>query len=150
MKRIFLAVAACAMLILPVLIASASAEGPLGTVLLTQKGADARSTFVDNPPRKKESAGDVFTVAGPVRDAAGAPSGRVSGVFTQTSGTTAQGSVTFSLPQGDVVAVGAFAGRDPVDTLVIAGGTGAYVGAEGTVRFTEAKTRTEFLITFAG
>jgi hypothetical protein len=149
MKRLILATGACAALAVPALLGTATAQSgpPSGTLTLVQLERDTRSGYVDNPPRRRESAGDVFTVSGRVRDAANRPAGRAQAVFIQTGGRSAQGTATFALAQGQIVIVGGLAGSG-TDTFAIAGGTRAYDGATGTARITERRGRTEFLFSF--
>lgn len=133
-------------------VASAGAgaqSAPSGTLELVQRERDVRSGFVDNPPRRRESAGDAFTVAGPVRDTEARKVGRVQAVFTQTGRRTALGSATFLLRGGRLTIAGALAGSG-TDELVIAGGTGAYAGARGTVTLREASDGVRFRFAFAG
>jgi hypothetical protein len=149
-KWIILVAGACAALAVPVLRGTATAQSqpPSGTLELVQLERETRSSFVDAPPRRREAAGDIFTVAGRVRDATGSPSGRAQAVFTQTGRRTAQGSATFALATGQIVIAGGLAGSDSVDTLAIVGGTGAYAGATGTARITMRRGRTEFRFSF--
>jgi Allene oxide cyclase barrel like domain len=107
---------------------------------------DVRAGFVDNPPRRRETAGDVFTIRGRVRDAAGKAVGSTSAVFTQTGPRSARGGATFSLADGTIEVSGALRGRG-ADTLAIVGGTGAYAGVTGSVRITEGQRRTTFRFT---
>lgn len=149
MKRLILAIGAGAALAVPALLGTATAQPgpPSGTLTLVQLERDTRTGYLDNPPRRRESADDVFAVSGRVRDAANRPTGRAQAVFTQTGRRLAQGSATFALAQGQIVIVGGLAGSG-TDNLVIAGGTGAYAGATGTARITERRGRTEFLFSF--
>lgn len=150
MKRIVpIAATVAAIAAVPALVAGAGAQSapPSGTLELVQRERDVRAGFVDNPPRRRESAGDVFTVTGPVRDAAGRRAGTVQAVFTQTRRRGAHGAVTFLLSGGRITAVGALAGSG-TDDLAIAGGTGTYAKAAGTVTITEAEGETRFRFAF--
>ena len=151
MKRLIVATGACAALAVSALLSTATAQSgpPAGTLALVQLERDTRTGYVDNPPRRRESTGDVFTVSGRVRDAANRPVGRAQAVFTQTGRSSAQGSATFALARGQIAIVGGLAGSG-TDTLTIAGGTGAYAGATGTARITERRGRPEFLFSFGG
>jgi hypothetical protein len=151
MKKTILAGGVCAVLTVPALLGTASGQSgaPSGTLELMQLERENRSGYVDNPPRRRESTGDVFTVAGRVRDTSRRAAGRVQGSFTQTGRGTAQGAVTFALAGGQVVIVGGLTGKGR-DTFVIAGGTGAYAGATGSVQITVRRARTEFRFDFAG
>jgi hypothetical protein len=152
MKRIAITAGACVALAVPALLGTAGAQSgpPPGTLELHQLERDVRSAFVDAPPRRRESAGDTFTVSGRVRDAAGRPAGTAQAVFTQTRRGAAQGSATLALSGGQIVIAGGLAGGDGDDTLVIAGGSGAYSGASGTVRITEGRGRTSSVFSFGG
>ncbi len=146
MKRLILSAAVCAAIAVPLLAGGAAAQS--GTLELVQLERDTTSGFVDNPPRRRESAGDLFTVRGAVRDASGARAGSADAVFTQTGRRSAVGGATFALAQGTIVISGRLGGSG-TDTLAIVGGTGAYAGAAGSVVITEAQNRTRFTFTFA-
>jgi hypothetical protein len=60
MKRLILTGGVCAAL----LAGGATAQTAPATLELVQLERDVRGGFVDNPPRRRESAGDVFTVRG--------------------------------------------------------------------------------------
>jgi len=149
MKKLVLTAAATAALAATALLGTATARSgpPTGTLALVQLERDARSGFVDNPPRRRESAGDVFTIRGPVRDAANQPAGSAQATFTQTGRTTAHGSATCALAQGRIATAGTIGGGAE-ETLVITGGTGAYAGATGAVQVTERRDRVEFVFSF--
>ena len=143
MKRLILTGGACAALAAAVLAGGATAQTAPTTLELHQLERDARSGFVDNPPRRRESNGDVFTVGGRLRDAVGRSVGSDQAVFTQTARRTAHGGATFTLTDGSIVVSGRLGGTG-TDTLAIVGGTGAYAGATGTVLVTEGRRRTSF------
>jgi hypothetical protein len=149
MKRLILTAGACAALAAALVAGGATAQTTPATLELVQLERDVRAGFVDNPPRRRESAGDVFTIRGRVRDAAGRAVGSATAVFTQTSRRTAHGGATFTLADGAIEVGGALGGRG-VDTLAIVGGTGAYANATGSVRITEGQRRTTFSFTFGG
>jgi hypothetical protein len=143
MKPLLIAAAATAALAGSTLIGSAGAQTIPATLELVQLERDVSTGFVDNPPRRRESAGDVFTIRGRVRDAAGRPAGRAEAVFTQTGRRSAAGAATFVLSGGQLMIAGIVDGGS-TDTLAVVGGTGAYEGAAGTVRVTEGRRRTSF------
>ncbi len=145
MKPLLLAAAATVALAGSTLIGSAGAQTTPATLELVQLERDVRGGFVDNPPRRRESAGDVFTVRGPVRDAAGRAAGRATAAFTQTAKRSALGAATFVLSGGQLMIAGVVDGG--TDTLAVVGGTGAYEGATGSVRITEGRRRTVFSFT---
>lgn len=146
MKPLLIAAAATAALAGSTLIGSAGAQTTPATLELVQLERDVRTGFVDNPPRRRESAGDVFTIRGPVRDASGRRAGRAEAAFTQTGRRSALGAATFVLAGGRLMISGIVDGGG-TDTLAVVGGTGAYAGAAGTVRITEGRRRTVFSFT---
>jgi hypothetical protein len=91
----------------------------------------------------------VFTLRGRIRDTRGAVAGRAQGAFTQTGRRQAHGAATFLLRDGRITVTGALAGSG-TDALAIAGGTGAYSGARGTVTVSEGDRVTRFSFAFAG
>jgi hypothetical protein len=151
MKRLMLVTAGCAAFaaLAPLGGATAQSGDPTGTLELVQLERETGLGGVDNPPRRRESKGDVFTINGRVRDASRRPAGTVQALFTQTGRRTAQGAATFKLAQGQIVIAGGLWGSGD-DTLAIVGGTGAYTRTAGTVRVTERRGRTEFLFSFGG
>jgi hypothetical protein len=128
------------------LIGTAGAQTTPTTLELVQLERDVRAGFVDNPPRRRETAGDVFTVRGTVRDSAGRAAGKAEAAFTQTGKRSALGGATFALRDGQLMIAGRVGGGG-TDTLAVVGGTGAYAGATGTVRITEGRRRTVFSFT---
>jgi hypothetical protein len=149
MKRLILTGGVCAALAAALLVGGATAQTAPATLEVVQLERDTRGGFVDNPPRRRESAGDVFTVRGPLRDAAGERVGSADAVFTQTGRRSARGGGTFTLADGSIEVSGRLGGSG-TDTLAIVGGTGAYANATGSVRITEPKGRTAFRFTFGG
>jgi hypothetical protein len=147
MKRLILIIAACALAV-PVLVGPAGAQAPT-TLELVQLDREVKTGFVDAPPKRRESAGDVFTVRGPLRDAGSRRVGSVDAVFTQTGRRTARGGGTFTLADGSIEVSGRLGGSG-TDTLAITGGTGAYAGASGMVVITEGRGRTRFGFTLSG
>jgi hypothetical protein len=111
--------------------------------------------YVDNPPRRRESPGDMFIITGRLRDNSNRPAGRfhASFVMTQRRQSVSQGSGTFVLDDGRIVVSGAIEDRgrrDRTDTLAVVGGSGAYTAARGTMVVTERRRSTRFVFTFAG
>jgi hypothetical protein len=145
MKRLILTIAACALAV-PVLVGSAGAQAPT-TLELVQLDREVRTGLVDAPPKRRESAGDVFTVRGPLRDAQNRRVATAHGVFTQTGPRTAHGVATVILPSGRIAFQGVL-GLGGDDTLAIVGGTGAYAAAAGSVRIVQSRGRTTFTFTF--
>jgi hypothetical protein len=143
-----LAAAGAALALAGVAAGTGSAQEQPTTLELVQRSSETRSGFVDAPPRRREGPGDLFTVAGPVRDASGRRTGRADASFVQTTARHAQGTATFSLPSGTLVATGVVdSGRS--DRLAIVGGTGAYADASGTVSLTYGRRATRFRFTLA-
>src|SRR5215212_5110170 len=127
---------------------------PTGTLQLMQRDRDAKFHFIDVPPRRggrRANAGDGFVITGPVRDTAGNGVGRLQAhfVITRPKQDQAQVSGTFILSDGHIVISGAETKANP-DFFAIAGGTGSYAGARGTLQVTEGKRTTAFLFTFLG
>ena len=149
MKRLILTGGACAALAAALLAGGATAQTAPATLELVQLERDVRSGFVDNPPRRRESAGDVFTVRGRLRDAAGTPVGSADAVFTQTGRRSARGGGTFTLADGSIEVSGRLGGSG-TDTLAVTGGTGVYADATGAVVITEGRGRTAFRFTLGG
>ena len=86
-----LAMAAAALAAGGAVATTGSAQDPPPTLELVQRSSDTRSAFVDNPPLRRESRGDMFTISGPVRDVAGRRVGRAEGAFTLTAPERARG-----------------------------------------------------------
>ena len=152
--------AACAAIVgVVVLVGSSGAQQPgppTGTLELVTLDRETRFAFVDNPPRRRERAGDLFMINARLRDglqpshqytprlvrrdAAAAPRGRAS-------------IATFILRNGQIIASGPIVDRgrnDRTDTFAVVGGTGAYIAARGTMVTTERRRSTRFVFTFAG
>jgi hypothetical protein len=127
---------------------------PTGTLELVLRDAESRFRFVDNPPLRRESAGDMAVVAGRARGTDGAPRGRLQAYFVATKSANferafrGQVSGTFMLNDGDIVIGGVTDDRRREEPLAIAGGTGSYAGARGTVVVTETRRETRFRFTF--
>jgi len=160
MKRLALIVtAACAALVsAAAIVGSTGAQEPApptGTLELVSIDREARFKFVDNPPRRRESAGDTLLISGRLRNSSNRRAGRFHASFTAVPSRrfVGQGSATFALGDGQIVVAGVIDERnrnDRTDTLAIVGGSGAYTGATGTMVTTEGRRRTTFLFTFAG
>jgi hypothetical protein len=111
---------------------------PTGTLELVSLKRETRFAFVDNPPRRRERAGDLLMINARLRDGANRPAGQVHASFAETQPpprVVAQGSGTFNLGNGQVMVSGSIVDRgrtDRTDTLAVVGGTGAYTAARGT------------------
>jgi hypothetical protein len=128
---------------------------PTGTLELVSHDREIRFKYIDNRPRRRESAGDLFLLSGRVRDGSGRPAGRFHASFavTQRRPSVSQGSGTFILDNGQIVVSGPIVERgrsDRTDTLAVVGGSGAYIAARGTMVTTETRGSTRFVFTFAG
>jgi hypothetical protein len=162
MKRLTLIItAACAAILSAVTIVGSSGAQlpapPTGTLELVSLDRETRFKFVDNPPRRRESAGDQIMITGRLRDSSNRPTGRFHATFAVTQPRrpfVAQGSGTFLLGGDDqIVVTGAIPDRgrrDRTDTLAIVGGAGAYTAARGTMVVTERRRSTRFVFNFAG
>jgi hypothetical protein len=160
MQRLALIItAACAAIVSVVaLVGSSGAQQPgppTGTLELVSLDRETRFTFVDNPPRRRERAGDLFMINARLRDGANRPTGRLHASFAETQPpprVVAQGSATFILRNGQIMVSGPIVDRpgDRTDTFAVVGGSGAYTAARGTMVTTETRRRTRFLFTFAG
>jgi hypothetical protein len=160
MQRLALIItAACAAIVSVVaLVGSSGAQQPgppTGTLALVSLDRETRFTFVDNPPRRRERAGDLFMINARLRDGANRPTGRLHASFAETQPpprVVAQGSATFILRNGQIMVSGPIVDRpgDRTDTFAVVGGSGAYTAARGTMVTTETRRRTRFLFTFAG
>jgi hypothetical protein len=128
---------------------------PTGTLELVSLDRETRFKYIDNPPRRRESAGDLFLLTGRLRDSSNRPTGRFHASFavTQRRPSAAQGSASFILDNGQIVVSGPIVERgrnDRTDTLAVVGGSGAYTAARGTMVATERRRSTRFEFTFAG
>jgi hypothetical protein len=129
---------------------------PTGTLELLTLDRETRFAFVDNPPRRRERAGDMFMINARLRDGSSHRVGRLHASFAETQPpprVVAQGSATFILRNGQIMVSGVIADRgrnDRTDTFAVVGGTGAYTAARGTMVTRETRRRTRFLFTFAG
>jgi hypothetical protein len=150
--------AACAAIVSVVaLVGSSGAQQPgppTGTLELVSLDRETRFTFVDNPPRRRERAGDLFMINARLRDGANRPTGRLHASFAETQPpprVVAQGSATFILRNGQIMVSGPIVDRpgDRTDTFAVVGGSGAYTAARGTMVTMETRRRTRFVFTFA-
>jgi hypothetical protein len=151
--------AACAAIVAVVaLVGSSGAQQPgppAGTLELVSREGETRFTFVDNPPRREERAGDLFMINARLRDVSGRPVGRLHASFAETQPpprVVAQGSATFILGNGQIMVSGPIVDRpgDRTDTLAVVGGTGAYTGARGTLVTTDRQRSSRYMFTFVG
>jgi Dirigent-like protein len=152
--------AACAAIVGAVAVAGSSRAQqtgpPTGTLELVSLNGETRFAFVDNPPRRRERAGDLFVINARLRDTSNRPAGRVHASFAETQPpprVVAQGSGTFILRNGQVMVSGPIVDRgrnDRTDTLAVVGGTGAYTGARGTLVTTDMRRSTRYVFTFVG
>jgi hypothetical protein len=159
MKRlaICLSVAGAALIAAVTVVAPGGAQQPgppTGTLDLVTRERESTFKFVDNPPLRKESAGDMAVLRGRLRAANGASQGRFQAYFVATIGGNferafrGQVSGTFMLPAGDVVISGVTDDKRDQEPLAIVGGTGSYAGARGVVVVTDTRTETRFHLTF--
>jgi hypothetical protein len=115
---------------------------------------DSRFKFVDNPPLRKESAGDMAVITGRLRAADGSARGRLQAYFLATKGGNferafrGQVSGTLMLPDGDIVLEGVTDDRRDQEPLAVVGGTRAYAGARGVAVVTDTRTLTRFQVIF--
>jgi hypothetical protein len=149
---------ACAALVTAVAVVATSGAQqpgpPTGALDLVNRQREAAFKFVDNPPLRKESAGDMLVLSGRLRGADGAAQGRFQAYFVATKSRNferafrGQASATFMLPAGDLVVEGVTADKRAQDSLAIVGGTGAYAGARGVLTATDTNTETRFHFAF--
>lgn len=97
-------------------------------VTTTQRERDF--TFIDNPPRRRESAGDVFMGTGTTR---GAKRGSFEFTCTAVSRRVSLCDGTASFGDGEIHVSARVAGEGRTIRAAIVGGTGAYNGAKGTL-----------------
>jgi Dirigent-like protein len=161
MKRLALIITAACVAIISaaVLVVRSDAQQPgppTGTLELVSLDRETRFTFVDNPPRRRERAGDLFVINSRLRDGTNRPVGRLHASFAETQPpprVVAQGTATFILDDGQIMVSGPIVNRGPrdrTDTLAVVGGTGAYTAARGTLTTTETRAGGRYVFTFAG
>jgi hypothetical protein len=158
MRRLVISIGvACAALVAVAAVAvSSGAQGapPAGTLDLVSRDRESSFKFVDNAPRRRESAGDMAVLRGQVRRADGSRAGRYQVYFVAMKGGNferrflGQASGTVVLAGGDIVINGVVDDRRDEESLAIIGGTGAYAGARGTLLVTETRSTTRFRFTF--
>jgi hypothetical protein len=158
MKRFVVAAGVtCAALVGVIAVASSGAQSPgppTGSLDLVLRERDSSFRFVDNAPRRKESAGDMAVISGRLRGADGSPQGRLQAYFVAMKGGNFErafrGQVTGSLvlPNGDITLGGVTDDRRDDEPLSIVGGTGAYAGARGVAVVVDSRTETRFQLTF--
>ena len=129
---------------------------PTGTLELVTLAREGSFADVDNPPRRRASAGDLFVFNARLRDGSNRPTGRFHASFVATQPpprVVAQGSATFILRNGQIMVSGPIVvgGRgDRTDTFAVVGGSGAYTAARGTMVITERRRSARYVFTFAG
>jgi hypothetical protein len=114
MRRLALAIAAaCAAIVgAAALVANSGAQHsgpPTGILGLMSRDNETRFTFVDNPPRRRERAGDLFVINSRLRDSSNRPIGRLHASFAETQPpprVVAPGNATFILGDGQIVVSG--------------------------------------------
>lgn len=127
---------------------------PSGGLELVLRERESSFTFVDNPPLRRESRGDMAVITGRLRGTDGASRGRLQAYFVATKSGNferafrGQVSGTLVLANGDIVLEGVTDDRRDEEPLAIVGGTGAYSGARGTAVVTDTRTETGFRLTF--
>jgi hypothetical protein len=149
---------ACAALVTAVAVVATSGAQqpgpPTGTLDLVNRERESAFKFVDNPPLRKESAGDMVILTGRLRGAHGAAQGRFQAYFVATKSRNferafrGQASATFTLPAGDLVVRGVVDDKRAEEPFAIVGGTRAYAGARGVLSVTETNTETRFHFAF--
>jgi hypothetical protein len=149
---------ACAALVTAVAVVATSgarqAGPPTGTLDLVIRQRESTFKFVDNPPLRKESAGDMAILTGRLRGADGAVQGRFQAYFVATKSGNfdkafrGQVSGTFMLRGGDIVIEGVTDDKRAQEPLPIVGGTGSYAGARGVLVVTDTRTETRFHLAF--
>ena len=147
--------AACAAIVSVVaLVGSSGAQlpgPPTGTLELVSLDQETRFTFVDNPPRRRERAGDLFMI---IAGCATAPTATPAGCTRRSLRRSRRRvwSRRDPRPSFSVMVSGPIVDRpgDRTDTFAVVGGSGAYTAARGTMVTTEMRRRTRFVFTFAG
>jgi hypothetical protein len=161
MQRLALIITAVCVAIVGVvaLVGSSGAQPPgppRGTLELVSLDRETRSAVVNNPPRRRISAGDLVLFNARLRDGSDRPTGRLHASFAMTQPpprVVAQGSASFILPSGQIMVSGPIVvgGRgDRTDTFAVVGGSGAYTAARGTMVTTESRRSARYHFTFAG
>jgi hypothetical protein len=110
MKRLALIIAAATATIISAAIVVVRSDAqepgpPTGSLELVSHDDETRFTFVDNPPRRRERAGDLFVINSRLRDSSNRPAGRLHATFAEIQPpprVIAQGSATFRLGDGQI------------------------------------------------
>jgi Dirigent-like protein len=157
-RLVILLSAACAALLTAIAVVATSGAQqpapPTGTLDLVIRQRESTFKFVDNPPLRKESAGDMAIITGRLRGTDGSRQGRLQAYFVATKSGNfdrafrGQISGTFMLRAGDIVVAGVTDDKRAHDRAPIVGGTGSYAGARGVLVVTDTKTQTRFHLTF--
>ena len=158
MKRFAICLSvACAGLVTAVAVVATSGAQqpgpPTGTLDFVVPQRGSKFKFVDNPPLRKESAGDMAILSGSLRTPDGTSQGRFQAYFVATKSGNfdkafrGQVSGTFMLPAGDIVIAGVTDDKRATESLPIVGGTGSYAGARGVVDVNDER-ETRFHLTF--
>jgi Dirigent-like protein len=143
--------------VLGVLAITVTASGSGGRSAKASKTKTIRVTaittsdhFVDNPPAQGENAppspGDIVTFTDKLLSH-GRQIGRDQGAFIATGGANVEGTVTAFLPKGHIAVADGFDFEKKLQSLAIAGGTGAYRKARGQV-LVQQVSDTKMLLTF--
>jgi hypothetical protein len=130
---------------------------PTGTLELLLRGRESSFRYVDNPPRRgdpeRPSPGDMAIIGGTLRDTSNRRVGRVHSVFVRIRGRRQevdQVSARFVVEGGYIVVEGIADEPGRTDEMAIAGGTGRYAGARGTLRVTDTRRGARFRFSFIG
>jgi hypothetical protein len=117
--------------------------------LIQLKLPHTTSTYVDLG-RKGYSAGDYFLSSGRLLDAATSkPAGRLGGIWTILSRQADHVTIDLGLDSGTLFVTGQIRHTAPRSALTIAGGTGRYSSARGTVVFRYTSQTTAALDVYA-
>jgi hypothetical protein len=142
--------ALCASAVLAVVAATASGHSGGTTIKLVQH--DSNFQFIDIAPKggdqKPPSQGDEYVIGGNDTEN-GKPAGRTSLVCTVTKPGAkglSQCVGTLILPKGTISASGVSYLATSSDTYAVTGGTGAYVGATGTLFTVQGKGESTDLV----
>ncbi len=127
-----------------VISSSGSAQAPtLRTLTFTER--DARE-FATRFSESRLSPDDSFVFTASLRDSAGQPAGRESGACSAISRNATECQATLFLKAGKIfVSGGTVFGARTV--LGVVGGTGAYIGARGTLTVVDRKSGDQLTVT---
>jgi hypothetical protein len=154
MRLSVLAVVAAAATVAVVGVTTIGSTQPGGrTITVIERDRAEKESYVDNPPRgtarhARLSAGDLFTLRGPVFDEANMLTGEIDAAFTTVKAgarrdfnrLTLIGHGAFAFQRGTIVFEGTFLGGDRLIHLAVLGGTEGYEGARGSVTIRKTKT----------